>query len=113
LDQPDNAITVTSVLDFDVIVARASEIKKVAPEDVTDSLLGGMFGLSRETIWHYRHGGMKPKFETVCAMADVLGLTVDEIRAGNPSPPKPAGPSTPTPPSGPKPASPSKAARRG
>lgn len=86
---------------------------KVAPEDITDVALGKLFGLSRETIWHYRHGGMKPKFETVSDMADVLGLSVDEIRAkGNPSPPRPAGPTTPTPPAGPAtPSKPSKAAQ--
>lgn len=100
------------LLDFNVIKERAGEMLEIAADDVTDEALGEMFGLSRETIWHYRHGQMKPRFETVSAMADTLGLSIDDIRAqGNPSPPRPASPSTPTPPSGPKPSSPSKAGR--
>jgi DNA-binding XRE family transcriptional regulator len=79
------------LLDFDVIKERAGEILKI--DEITDEALGEMFGLSRETIWHYRHGKMKPRFETVSAMADKLGLSVDEIRAqGNPSTPRPASP---------------------
>lgn len=100
------------LLDFDVIKERAGKMLKIAADDITDEALAEMFGLSRETIWHYRHGKMKPRFETVSAMADMLSLTVDDIRAkGNPSPPRPASPASPKPPSGPKPASPSKAVR--
>lgn len=79
-------------------------MKKLDEFYVTDGLLGELFGLDRGTILRYRLGHMKPKFETVSAMADVLGLSVDDIRAkGNPSPPRPPAPSTPTPPAGPKP----------
>lgn len=113
LNHPDGATDASSapaLLDFDVIKRRAGELLGIAPEEVTDGALGELFGLHRVTIFNYRHGSMKPKFQVVSDMADMLGLPVDEIRAqGNPTPPKPAAPSTPKPPAGPKPASPSKA----
>lgn len=87
-----------------MIKRRAGEILGIAPEDVTDGALGEMFGLERGTIWHYRHGEMKPRFETVSGMADALGLSVDEIRAkGNPTPAPKPGPTAPRPPAGPRP----------
>lgn len=88
VDRTGNATLATSVavLDFDRIKARVAEMREIDVEDVTDGYLAKFFGLTRETIWHYRHGEMKPRFETVSAMADRLGLTLDEIRAGNPSP---------------------------
>lgn len=113
LDGATDASSAHVLLDFDVIKRRAGELLGVAPDDVTDGALGELFGLHRVTIFNYRHGSMKPRFQIVSDIADVLGLTVDEIRAGNPSPPKPAGPSTPTPPSGPKPPSPGRAATNG
>lgn len=94
----------SALLDFDLIKERAGELLGVTPEEVTDGALGSLFGLSRETIWHYRHGSMKPRFETVSDMADALGISVDDIRAkGNPTPPPKPGPSVPRPPAGPKP----------
>lgn len=106
LEQPESATGAPSpaLLDFDVIKGRAGEMLEIAPEDVTDKVLGALFGLSRETINHYRHGTMKPRFDTASSMADTLGLSVDDIRAkGNPTNPPPSGPSNPPPPSGPKP----------
>jgi DNA-binding XRE family transcriptional regulator len=106
LDQNGNATHATTgsaLLNFDVIKKRAAELLQTAPEKVTDGALGTLFGLSRETIWHYRNGAFMPRLETVTAMADILGLSVDEIRAGNPPPPRPSAPSTPKPPAAPKP----------
>lgn len=87
LDQSGNATNATSgsaLLNFDAIKKRAGELLHIAPEKVTDGALGTLFGLSRETIWHYRNGEFMPRFETISAMADVLGLTVDDIRAPRP-----------------------------
>lgn len=105
LDGQDRATVATGdvLLNFTVIKQRAGDLLGVAPEDITDGALAELFGLDRVTIWHYRRGSMKPRFETVSSIADALGVTIDEIRLGNPTPPRPPAPSTPKPPAGPKP----------
>ena len=37
-------------------------------------------GLSRPSLWALLVGRSKPKFETVCRLADALGVEVDTLR---------------------------------
>lgn len=85
-----------SKLDFDLIEQRAKDL------NIGLVRLAERAGITRSTLWRYR-GGMVPSLEIAERIAEVLELSLDEIKAkGNPTPPPPTGPSTPTPPSGPK-----------
>lgn len=71
-------------------------MREIDKRDVSDIMLADVFGLTRETIWRFRSGAMKPSLPTALAIAQTLGLSVEEITFSQP------GPSTPTPPPGPK-----------
>ena len=39
-------------------------------------------GLSRTQIWHYEAGRREPPVNALCALADALGVTLDELVRG-------------------------------
>jgi DNA-binding XRE family transcriptional regulator len=97
-----------AMLDFDLIDNRRRDLK-LSKQQLADAI-----EVDQSTIWRWRNG-MVPASDVVQRLADVLGLSMDEIygrlhpahRAallvrGNPTGPPPSGPSTPPPPSGPK-----------
>jgi hypothetical protein len=101
-------VTPASTLRFDVIKPRAAQILKIPVEDVSDIVLGELFGVSRETVWRWNAGRFGPRGTRLRDMANYLGLTVEEIVAAKaPSTPpttpvRPAAPTTPTAPARPK-----------
>jgi DNA-binding XRE family transcriptional regulator len=108
LDEQGSATGATpSALDFDVIKERVAAIREITKDDVTDIALASFFGLSRETIWRFRSGRMKPSLPTALAMAAKLGVSVYDISAGNPSP-RPSNPTTPRPSNPPTPSKPTR-----
>ena len=70
-------------LRFDVIDAKAADILGVDLDKITDEAVGGVVGVSRETISRWRHGHYRPNTAALLRMSDVLGLPIgDLIRAG-------------------------------
>lgn len=85
LDSQTGATGVTSesILDFDVIKSRVADILEIDPRDVSDIVLGKFFGHARETFNRLRSGAMKPSLPAALAMAQKLGMSVEEITAGH------------------------------
>lgn len=105
------SVTSKSFLDFDVIKARVAKILEIDVTEASDIVLGEFFGHARETINRLRSGAMKPSLPAALAMAQKLGMSVEEITAAQqpkpaspppPRPTRPASPATPKPPQGPK-----------
>ena len=99
-----------AMLDFDLIEVRRLECG-LSKQELADRV-----GVDQSTIWRYRRKGMVPHLSIAQALADVLGMTMDEVTGrlhpahreallagGNPTPAPPPGPSIPKPPAGPKP----------
>lgn len=90
-----------TALDFSLIESRRQAL------NLSKQALADLVEVDQSTIWRYRNKGMVPNLSVAQKLAEVLGLSMDEI-TGNGGPsyppttdPPPSGPPNDPPPSGP------------
>jgi predicted transcriptional regulator len=68
-----------AMLRFDLIEARRKKLK------ISKGQLAELVGVDQSTLWRYRRRGMKPGLDIAERLAEVLQVSVDELRAKAPA----------------------------
>lgn len=58
--------------------ARLAELRKAA--ELSQAVVAERAGLVQATISHLERGAKRPEWDTVCALADALGVSVEAFR---------------------------------
>lgn len=56
---------------------------------LTQAELGRRLGVATHTVWRWENGSRHPDIQTAVKIAEILGCTLDELSAQNPTMPRP------------------------
>lgn len=69
----------TKAYDPKVLGARVREIRQARIDGMSVESLARVSGLTKETVSRLELGKSRPDFNTMCAIADALGVTLDDL----------------------------------